>query len=114
MDWSTASAADIVRYCHKMELDRAAEQKRKAKELERVAKETSEREFALADMERCEVQRTTLIKLLEAIEQELALTEDPKRITTLLSKQASTESRLYAIDRRRDRAFAIHSRYVRG
>lgn len=39
MDWTNASAADIVRYCHKLELDKAADQKRMAKELDRVTKE---------------------------------------------------------------------------
>ena len=64
MDWTSASAADIVRYCHKLELDRAADQKRMAKELDRVTKEQARQAAVLAKHE--EMLRKFSFKLEQA------------------------------------------------
>lgn len=85
----------------------AAEIQRRAREQEKAEKAERERVLASADMERLEAQKITLVKLLEAIEAELDGTTDQKRITTLLSKQVSVESKLYNLDRRIDRAYML-------
>ena len=85
----------------------AAEIQRRAREQEKAEKAERERVLASADMERLEAQKNTLVKLLEAIEAELDGTTDQKRITTLLSKQVSVESKLYNLDRRIDRAYML-------
>ena len=64
MDWTNASAADIVRYCHKLELDRVADQKRMAKELDRVTKEQARQAAVLAKHE--EMLRKFSFKLEQA------------------------------------------------
>ena len=56
------------------------------------------RELAKADAARMTAQKATLIRLLDSIEREISETNDSKRITTLLSKQATTEAKLSTLD----------------
>lgn len=83
-----------------------ADIERQQKKQERERKAQADREIAAADVDRLEAQKATLLRLLDSIEVELEATADQRRITTLLSKQAGVESKLYAIDRRIDAAYA--------
>ena len=83
----------------------AADIARRERAQERARKAEIERDLAAADVDRLEAQKETLVKLLDAIEAELDDTADPKRITALLTRQATTESKIYSIDRRIDRAY---------
>ena len=74
-------------------------------EQRRRIKAAQERELAAADIDRLQAERQTYIRLLDAIEAELDQTGNQKRIVSLLSKQASIESKLHTLDRRIDRAY---------
>ena len=79
-------------------------------EVRRLEKAEQDRQLAAADIDRCQAQKETLMRLLDSIETELQTTADQKRITTLLTKQASVENRLYNLDRRLDKAWATARR----
>ena len=74
-------------------------------EARRREKAEQERQLAAADLDRLQAERQTYIRLLDAVTAELDQTGNQKRIVTLLTKQASIESKLNTIDRRIDRAF---------
>ena len=63
------------------------------------------RELAKADAARMTAQKATLIRLLDSIEREISETNDSKRITTLLSKQSSTEAKIYNLDHKIEQAY---------
>ena len=81
------------------------------RQAERDRKAEQERDLAAADAERYQVQKITLVRLLDSIEAELATTTDQRRITTLLSKQVSVENKLYTIDSKIDRAYMMARSY---
>ena len=81
------------------------------RQAERDRKAEQERDLAAADAERYQAQKITLVRLLDSIEAELATTTDQRRITTLLSKQVSVESKLYTIDSKIDRAYMMARSY---
>lgn len=60
--------------------------------------QTDRQRLARADLERYKSQRETLLNLLDAIEAEISETTDRKRITALLSKQATTENKLFKVE----------------
>lgn len=93
--------------CSRQRRTEAAEQD---KALYASATRETAKQSAQADLERLEAMRETLIVLLEAIDAELAGSVKPQRITTLRTRQASTEARLHDIDRKIERAFdAVHA-----
>lgn len=59
------------------------------------------------DLDRLELEKTTLIRLLEAIEAELKTADKPQRITTLLTKQSVTEKQIHALDRKLEKAYYV-------
>lgn len=79
-------------------------------EVRRLKKAEQDRQLAAADIDRCQAQKETLMRLLDSIETELQTAADQKRITTLLTRQASVENRLYNLDRRLDKAWATARR----
>lgn len=95
MDWTNASAADIVRYCHKLELDRAADQKRMAKELDRVTKEQARQAAVLAKQGE-EIRKFSY--RLEKAEDEIARFTEV--LDSLADEKDSVESELADIDER--------------
>lgn len=74
-------------------------------EARRREKDEQERQLAAADLDRLQAERQTYIRLLDAVTAELDQTGNQKRIVSLLSKQASIESKLHTLDRRIDRAY---------
>ena len=82
-----------------------AETARLRKEWERQQKAEYEALVARNDLDRLENEKITLCKLLDAIEAELQTASKPQRITTLLSKQSSTERQLHALDRKIEKAY---------
>lgn len=77
-----------------------------AAEIRRAERAQQDRQLAAADVDRCQAQKETLMRLLDSIEAELQTTTEQKRITVLLTKQANVENRLYNLDRRLDKAWA--------
>ena len=63
------------------------------------------RELAAADMERAEALKITYCRLLDAIEAELDGCTDARRITTLISKQASTEKKVHELDHKIEKLY---------
>ena len=102
--------AEIVRQ-QRAQVRAAQEWAARQQQAERERKAEQERELAAADAERYQAQKITLVRLLESIEAELATTTDQRRITTLLSKQVSVESKLYTIDSKIDRAYMLARSY---
>lgn len=65
------------------------------------------KQSAQADLERLGAMRETLIVLLEAIDAELASAPKPQRITTLRTRQASTEAKLHRLDQQIVKAYDV-------
>lgn len=83
------------------------EMDRLRREWERREKREYEALMAKNDLDRLEVEKKTLIRLLEAIEAELQTATKPQRITTLLTKQSTTERQLHALDRKLEKAYYV-------
>ncbi len=82
-----------------------AELRRREAEARRQEKAQQEKELAAADLDRLQAEKQSYMRLLDAIETELEQTGNQKRIVSLLSKQASIESKLHGLDRKLDRAY---------
>ena len=75
------------------------------REHEKRQKALYQAEIAKNDIDRLECEKITLEKLLEAIETELQTATKPQRITTLLTKQSTTERQIHNLDRKIERAY---------
>lgn len=95
-----------VAFCKPQTISRA-EAARLQKEWERRERRQYEALMAKNDLDRLEVEKNTLIRLLEAIEAELQTADKPQRITTLLTKQSVTERQLHALDRKIEKAYYV-------
>lgn len=82
-----------------------------AREAAELREAEQKRELALADIERWECLKQTYIRLLEAIEDELADNPKPQRTTTLLSKLGATEKKIHDLDRKCEIAYAAANKY---
>ena len=82
-----------------------AEVAKMQREHEKRQKALYQAEIAKNDIDRLECEKITLEKLLEAIETELQTATKPQRITTLLTKQSTTERQIHNLDRKIERAY---------
>lgn len=86
------------------------ELEKEERDRQKAVREAEERQLAESDIDRWEGLKTTYIRLLEAIDSELETTTDPKRITTLLTRQANTEAKVHNLDRRIEKATLVARR----
>ena len=93
-----------VAFCRPQTISKA-EAARLQKEWERRERRQYEALIAKNDLDRLECEKVTLIRLLDAIEAELKTEDKPQRITTLLTKQSTTERQIHALDRKIERAY---------